>query len=114
MFTRVTQSKTSVKDHIKQLVYNLETMSMNSEHAQDDNIVWICDFQGWTVSTTPLWESRESLHIIQNYYPGLIAAAILSNPPKIFESFWKVFVKFMPMSQILDYYIFSRIPDFDY
>jgi hypothetical protein len=91
----VSQSKISGKDLIKHLVYNLEKMSMNSEHARDDNNVWICDFRGWTLVSTPLLETRESLHIIQNYYPGLIATAILSNPPKIFESFWKVFVKFM-------------------
>lgn len=67
-------------------------MALSSEEAQEQNIVWMCDFSGWTLSSTPLWETQESLRIIQNYYPGLIAAAILSNPPKIFESFWKVLV----------------------
>ncbi|KAL6864824.1 hypothetical protein ACP4OV_015975 [Aristida adscensionis] len=84
------KSKTSTKEHIRQLVYNLENMSMDSEDAQEENIVWMCDFRGWTLSSTPFWETRESLYIIQNYYPGLIALAVLSNPPKIFESFWKM------------------------
>jgi len=81
------QSSVPAKEQVKLLVYNLETMS--SENAQE-NIVWVVDFCGWTVSSTPLAESRQSVHILQNYYPGLIGAAILCNPPKIFESFWKV------------------------
>jgi len=81
------QSLVPAKEQVKLLVYNLETMS--SENAQE-NIVWVVDFSGWTVSSTPLAESRQSVHIIQNYYPGLVGAAILCNPPKIFESFWKV------------------------
>ena len=91
----VQQSLTSTKEHIQQLVYNLENMAMNSEDAQEENVVWMCNFSGWTLSSTPLWETRESLHIIQKYYAGLIGAAILSNPPKIFESFWKVLVNYL-------------------
>ncbi|XP_062181198.1 uncharacterized protein LOC133885494 [Phragmites australis] len=89
------KSISSEKEHIKQLVYNLENMAMNSEDAKEDNVIWMCDFRGWTLSSTPLLETRESLHIIQNYYPGLIAVAILSNPPRIFESFWKMVKHFI-------------------
>ncbi|XP_066367611.1 SEC14 cytosolic factor-like isoform X1 [Miscanthus floridulus] len=89
------KSLTSTKEHIKQLVYNLEILALSSEDAQEENVVCMCDFSGWTLSTTPLWETRESLYIIQNYYPGLIGAAILSNPPKIFESFWKIVKHFI-------------------
>ena len=63
---------------------------MSSENNAPENVVWVMDFQGWTLSSTPLAMSRQSLDIIQNYYPGLVAVAILCNPPKIFESFWKV------------------------
>jgi len=73
---------------------------MNSEDAQEENVVWMCNFSGWTLSSMPLWETRESLHIIQKYYPGLIGAAILSNPPKIFESFFKVLVNYLSMSYL--------------
>ncbi|CAL4899846.1 unnamed protein product [Urochloa decumbens] len=88
-------SLTSTKERMKQLVYNLENMAMNSDGTQEENVIWMCNFRGWTLSSTPLWETRESLHIIQNYYPGLIGAAILSNPPKIFESFWKIVKRFI-------------------
>ncbi|CAL4907210.1 unnamed protein product [Urochloa decumbens] len=83
------KSLTSGKEKIKQLVYNLENFTMSSESAQD-NVVWVVDFRGWKLSSTPLAETRQSLNIIQNYYPGLVAVAILCNPPKIFESFWKI------------------------
>jgi hypothetical protein len=60
---------------------------LNSEGAQEESVVWMSDFR-----STPFSLTQESLHIIQKYYPGLIAVAILTNPPRIFESFWKVFV----------------------
>ncbi|CAN6333616.1 unnamed protein product [Urochloa humidicola] len=83
------KSSISGKEQIKQLVYNLENFTMSSESAQE-NVVWVVDFRGWKLSSTPLAETRQSLNIIQNYYPGLVAVAILCNPPKIFESFWKI------------------------
>ncbi|KAL6619507.1 hypothetical protein ACP70R_031789 [Stipagrostis hirtigluma subsp. patula] len=84
------KSLTSSKEHTKLLVYNLEHLAMSSEDAQEENVVLVVNFRGWTLANTPLAETRESLHIIQKYYPGLVAVAILSNPPKIFESFWKL------------------------
>ncbi|CAL4892687.1 unnamed protein product [Urochloa decumbens] len=106
------KSLTSTKERMKQLVYNLENMAMNSEGTQEGNAIWMCNFQGWTVSSTPLWETRESLHIIQNYYPGLIGAAILSNPPKIFESFWKIVKRFIePTLQEKVKFVYSNNSD---
>lgn len=91
-FLTFIQSVTSEKEQIKQLVYNLENLTMNSENAPE-NVVWVIDFRGWTLSSTPLAMTRQSMNIIQNYYPGLVAHVILSNPPKIFQSFWKVLSK---------------------
>ncbi|KAG8067628.1 hypothetical protein GUJ93_ZPchr0005g15928 [Zizania palustris] len=83
--------KTSVKEQIKQLVYNLEILANSSDGEQEEeSVVWLTDFRGWTLTTTPLSLARESICIVQNHYPGLIALAILSNPPRIFESFWKI------------------------
>ncbi|KAL6864825.1 hypothetical protein ACP4OV_015976 [Aristida adscensionis] len=89
------KSLASAKERVKMLVYNLENMALSSEEAQEENVVWVVDFRGWKLSNTPLAESRESLHIIQNYYPGLVAAAIFTNPPKVFESFWKIISYFI-------------------
>jgi hypothetical protein len=73
-------------------VYNLENIVQNTENAQEESVVWMTDFRGWVASSTPFSLTRGSLHIIQKYYPGLIALAILTNPPRIFESFWKVYI----------------------
>ncbi|CAD6272481.1 unnamed protein product [Miscanthus lutarioriparius] len=89
------KTKTSEKDHLKYLVYNLENLLIYSEDAEEESVVWISDFQGWTISSTPFSLTRQSLHIIQQYYPGLIAVAILTNPPKFFESFWKIMKHFL-------------------
>ncbi|KAF8666261.1 hypothetical protein HU200_053683 [Digitaria exilis] len=83
------KSVTSEKEQIKQLVYNLENLTMNAENASE-NVVWVIDFRGWTLSSTPLAMTRQSMNIIQNYYPGLVSVVILCNPPKIFQSFWKI------------------------
>ncbi|KAM0868267.1 hypothetical protein ACQ4PT_041399 [Festuca glaucescens] len=85
------KSKASFKDQIKHLVYLLEYFATNSANEQDDYVVWLTDFRGWSISSTPFSITRESMHIIQNYYPGLIAVAIPFDPPRIFESFWKVY-----------------------
>ncbi|CAL4899849.1 unnamed protein product [Urochloa decumbens] len=91
---KIRWTKTSEEDHLKYLVYNLENLVLNSEDAQE-SVVWMSDFRGWAISSTPFSLTRESLRIIQKYYPGLIAVAILTNPPKIFESFWKIIKHFL-------------------
>ncbi|XP_047095650.1 phosphatidylinositol transfer protein 3-like isoform X1 [Lolium rigidum] len=89
------KSKVSFKDQIKHLVYLLEYFATNSANEQDDYVVWLTDFRGWSISSTPFSVTRESMHIIQNYYPGLIAVAIPFDPPRIFESFWKIVKNFI-------------------
>ncbi|AQK84815.1 uncharacterized protein LOC100193404 [Zea mays] len=89
------KSKSSEKDHLKYLVYNLENLLIDCADAEEDNVVWISDFKGWSISSTPFSLTRQSLHIIQQYYPGLIAVGILTNAPKIFESFWKIMKHFL-------------------
>uniref|UniRef100_A0ACD5TQ38 Uncharacterized protein n=1 Tax=Avena sativa TaxID=4498 RepID=A0ACD5TQ38_AVESA len=89
------KSKVSFKDQIKHLVYLLEYFAMNSVDGQDDYVVWLTDFRGWSISSTPYSTTRESMYIIQNYYPGLIDVAIPFDPPRIFESFWKIAKNFI-------------------
>ena len=55
-----------------------------------EQMVWLIDFQGWTMGGVSLKVTRETAHILQDYYPERLALGILYNPPKIFESFWKV------------------------
>nr|XP_051209287.1 uncharacterized protein LOC127326475 [Lolium perenne] len=84
------KSKVSLKDQIKHMVYLLEHLAMSSAHEKDDYGVWIIDVRGWSIASTPFSTTRECLHIIQTYCPGLIAVAIIFDPPRIFESFWKI------------------------
>ena len=55
-----------------------------------EQMVWLIDFQGWTMGGVSLKVTRETAHILQDYYPERLGLGILYNPPKIFESFWKV------------------------
>ncbi|CAM0957278.1 unnamed protein product [Alopecurus aequalis] len=87
--------KVSMKEQIKHLVYLLEYFAVNSADEQDDYVVWLTDFRGWSIASTPFSTTRETIHIIQNYYPGLIAIAIPFDPPRIFESFWKIAKNFI-------------------
>uniref|UniRef100_A0A0D9WEH1 CRAL-TRIO domain-containing protein n=1 Tax=Leersia perrieri TaxID=77586 RepID=A0A0D9WEH1_9ORYZ len=84
------KAKVSGKEQIKYLVYILEILAMNSADEQEEHVTCLLDCKGWAISNTPLSITRESINIVQNYYPGMIAVAILSNTPRIFESFWKV------------------------
>uniref|UniRef100_A0A0E0GCJ5 CRAL-TRIO domain-containing protein n=1 Tax=Oryza nivara TaxID=4536 RepID=A0A0E0GCJ5_ORYNI len=90
LITKLTiKGRVSGKEQIKHFVYLLESLAMNSADEQEEHVTWLIDLRGWSISSTPLSTSRESMHIVQNYYPGIIAVAILSNTPRIFESFWK-------------------------
>lgn len=55
-----------------------------------EQMVWLVDFEGWNMSMIPLMTARETAHVLQNHYPERLAYAILYNPPKVFEVFWNV------------------------
>ncbi|CAN6338104.1 unnamed protein product [Urochloa humidicola] len=42
---KIRWTKTSEKDHIKYLVYNLESLALSSEDAQEESVVWMTDFR---------------------------------------------------------------------
>jgi hypothetical protein len=55
-----------------------------------EKMVWLTDFQGWSLGSTPLKVTRETVSVLQDCYPERLGLAILYNPPRVFESFWKV------------------------
>jgi hypothetical protein len=83
------QNTTSAIGQIKYLVYSLEKAIMNLTEDQE-KMVWLTDFQCWTLGSTPLKVTRETVNVLQDCYPERLGLAILYNPPRIFESFWKV------------------------
>ncbi|VAH75870.1 unnamed protein product [Triticum turgidum subsp. durum] len=83
------ENTTSGKEQIKYLVYSLEKAIMNLTDDQE-KMVWMIDFQGWTMGSTPLKVTRETVSVLQDCYPERLGLAILYNPPRLFESFYKV------------------------
>uniref|UniRef100_M8C3J7 CRAL-TRIO domain-containing protein n=1 Tax=Aegilops tauschii TaxID=37682 RepID=M8C3J7_AEGTA len=54
------ENTTSGKEQIKYLVYSLEKAIMNLTDDQE-KMVWMIDFQGWTMGSTPLKVTRETI-----------------------------------------------------
>ncbi|KAG8045800.1 hypothetical protein GUJ93_ZPchr0008g12828 [Zizania palustris] len=88
------ENTTSGKGQIKYLVYCLEKAIMNLTEGQE-KMVWLTDFQSWTLGSTPLKVTRETVNVLQECYPERLGLAILYNPPRIFESFWKIVKPFL-------------------
>lgn len=88
------QNTNSTKGQIKYLVYCMENAILNLP-ADQEQMVWLIDFQGWAMGSVSINTTRETAHVLQDYYPERLALAILYNPPRIFESFWKVVKPFL-------------------
>ncbi|KAG8647976.1 phosphatidylinositol transfer protein 3 isoform X2 [Manihot esculenta] len=88
------QNTSALGGQIKHLVYCMENaiMTMNPDQEQ---MVWLIDFQQWTMSSISVKAARETANILQNHYPERLGLAILYNPPKVFESFWMMVKPFI-------------------
>ncbi|KAE9599694.1 hypothetical protein Lal_00045915 [Lupinus albus] len=80
------QGTNSAAGQIKYLVYCLENAILNLSSNQEQ-MVWLIDFQGWNTSSISLKVTKETAQVLQDHYPERLAFAIFYNPPKIFESF---------------------------
>ncbi|KAG5543212.1 hypothetical protein RHGRI_016085 [Rhododendron griersonianum] len=86
---------TGMDNQIRHLVYLMENAILNLPEGQEQ-MVWLIDFTGWTLSTSvPVKCARESINILQNHYPERLGASFLYNPPRIFEAFWKIVKYFL-------------------
>lgn len=83
------QNSSSTEGQIKYLVYCMENAIMNL-NPDREQMVWLIDFQGWTMGSVSVKVTRETANVLQNHYPERLGLAILYNPPKVFESFWTV------------------------
>ncbi|CAI7876460.1 unnamed protein product [Closterium sp. NIES-53] len=90
--------KQNTDDHdgnIRQMVYCMEN-AVQSLPEGVEQMVWIIDYKGFTLrKSPPMKTSREVLHILQNHYPERLGAAILFDPPYIFQGLWKVIRPFI-------------------
>ena len=75
---------------IRHLIYLLENAVINLPPDQEQ-MVWLIDFTGWSFTTAVSVKlTYETTSVLQNHYPERLAYAILYNPPRIFQAFWKV------------------------
>ncbi|KAG2687475.1 hypothetical protein I3760_09G052700 [Carya illinoinensis] len=88
------QNTNSTSGQIRYLVYCMEHAIKNLNLDQEQ-MVWLVDFQGWNTSRISMKVTRETAHILQDHYPERLGLAILYNPPKIFESFWTLVKPFI-------------------
>lgn len=88
--TFLAQNTTSSDGQIKQLVYMIENAVSNLPDGQEQ-MVWLVNFKGWSMSKAiPVRTTQEIAHVLQNHYPERLGAAILLDPPRLFETFWLV------------------------
>ncbi|XP_020572226.1 random slug protein 5-like [Phalaenopsis equestris] len=88
------QNTSSHDNQLRHLVYLFENAILNLPEGQEQ-MVWLIDFGGWSLSNSvPIRMARETINVLQNHYPERLAVAFLYNPPRIFETFWKV-VKYL-------------------
>ncbi|XP_057444767.1 uncharacterized protein LOC130737011, partial [Lotus japonicus] len=81
------QNSKSTKGQIKYLVYCMENAILNLSQEQEQ-MVWLIDFQGFNMSHISIKVMRETAHGLQEHYPERLGLAILYNAPKFFEPFF--------------------------
>ncbi|XP_011627672.1 random slug protein 5 isoform X2 [Amborella trichopoda] len=89
------QNTSSHDNQLRHLVYLIENAILNLPEDQEQ-MVWLIDFTGWSLSNSvPIKTARETANVLQNHYPERLAVAFLYNPPRIFETFWKIVKYFL-------------------
>ncbi|XP_024972682.1 phosphatidylinositol transfer protein 3-like [Cynara cardunculus var. scolymus] len=88
------QNSKSTRAQIKYLVYCMENAILNLPPEQEQ-MVWLIDFHGFSMSNISIKSTKETAHILQDHYPERLGLAILYDPPKFFEPFWKVVKPFL-------------------
>ncbi|XP_044474571.1 phosphatidylinositol transfer protein 3-like [Mangifera indica] len=101
------QNSKSTKGQIRYLVYCMENAISNLPPDQEQ-MVWLIDFQGFNLSHISVKVTRETAHVLQDRYPERLGLAILYNPPKFFEPFWTVVKPFLePKTQNKVKFVYS-------
>lgn len=88
------QNSKSVAGQIKYLVYCMENAILHLPSNQEQ-MVWLVDYWNFSLSNISLKSAKEAAHVLQNHYPERLGVAILYNPPRLFEQFYKVFLFFL-------------------
>ncbi|KAF7829681.1 random slug protein 5-like [Senna tora] len=82
--------KSSMEDGIRLQVYLTENAVLNFPEGQQQ-MTWLVDFSEFSLTKSVSTKlAKQSIHILQSHYPDRLAMAIVYNPPRIFEAFWKI------------------------
>ncbi|ONK74007.1 uncharacterized protein A4U43_C03F1830 [Asparagus officinalis] len=88
------QNTNAIEGQVKYLVYCMENAIFNLPAGQEQ-MVWLISFCGFAMSHMSVRMTKETANVLQDRYPETLGAAILYDPPKIFESFWMVVKPFL-------------------
>lgn len=88
------QNSTSTKMQVKHLVYCMENAILNLPSDQEQ-MIWLIDFRDFKLSNISIKSTKETAYILQEQYPERLGLAILYNPPKFFEPFYKIVKPFL-------------------
>ncbi|GKV09298.1 hypothetical protein SLEP1_g20820 [Rubroshorea leprosula] len=105
------QNSKSTKGQIRYLVYCMENAILNLPPDQEQ-IVWLIDYNGYSLSNISVKVTQETAHILQDQYPERLGLAILYDPPKFFEPFWTVVKPFLePKTRDKVKFVYSDDPN---
>ncbi|XP_057531161.1 uncharacterized protein LOC130809406 [Amaranthus tricolor] len=89
------QNTNSGEGNVRHLVYMLENAILNLPEGQEQ-MVWMIDYTGFSMSTSvSIKTARDIINILQNHYPERLGIAVLYNPPRIFQAFWRAVKYFL-------------------
>ncbi|KAK9072144.1 hypothetical protein SSX86_008576 [Deinandra increscens subsp. villosa] len=88
------QNSTSIRGQVKYLVYCMENAILNLPSDQEQ-MIWLIDFHGFSLSNISIKSTKETAYILQEQYPERLGLAIMYNPPKFFEPFYKLVKPFL-------------------
>ncbi|KAL6962656.1 hypothetical protein U1Q18_037614 [Sarracenia purpurea var. burkii] len=84
----------SIEAQTRYFVYCMENAIMNLPENQEE-VIWLVDFHGFNLSDTSIKLTKETMHVLQDYYPQRLGIVILYNPPKFFQPFWMLAKSFL-------------------
>lgn len=88
------QNTKSVAGQIKYVVYCMENAILNLPPNQEQ-MIWLVDFWNFSLANVSVKSAKETAHVLQNHYPERLGVAIMYNPPRIFEQFYKIVRPFL-------------------
>ncbi|EME28247.1 SEC14 cytosolic factor family protein / phosphoglyceride transfer family protein isoform 1 [Galdieria sulphuraria] len=92
---------------LQHLVYTLEKAIRRMQNGVEKLILFI-DFEGYSMRNTPsIKMMRETLTVLQDYYPERLGLAICLNAPTLFYTFYKIIKPFIDKNTVQKIYFFK-------